>query len=76
MRKVNLTHNDHKKETKKTRPIGTANNSTTRASANCLSDLLEAVANWDDKSYEVISSEDLLYHSKNITKEPRRCNRT
>ena len=42
--KLYLTHKDHKKEKEKTRPIGTANSSNTRAFANSVSDLLEAVA--------------------------------
>ena len=40
-----LSHKDHKKEEGKTRPIGTANSSNTRAFANTVSELLEAVAN-------------------------------
>ena len=67
--KLYLTYKDHKKEARKTRPIGTANSSNTRGFANCVSDLLEAVANSEDKSYEVISSEDLLHSAKNHNKE-------
>ena len=62
--KLYLTHKDHKKEKGKTRPIGTANSSNTRGFANCVSDLLEAVANCDEESFEVISTEDMLHHSK------------
>ena len=62
--KLYLTHKDHKKEEKKMRPIGTANSSNTRGFANCVSDLLEAIANCDEDSYEVISTEDMLHHCK------------
>ena len=67
--KLYLTHKDHKKQAKKTRPIGTANSSNTRGFANCISDLLEAVVNCEEKSYEVISSEDLLHSAKGHNKE-------
>ena len=66
--KLYLTYKDHKKEKRKTRPIGTANSSNTRGFANCISDLLEAVANSEENSYEVISSEDLLHNAKNHNK--------
>ena len=56
-----LTHKDHKKDPGKTRPIGTANCSNTRG---CVSDLLEALANSEEASYEVISSEDLISSTK------------
>ena len=59
--KLYLAHKDHKKEKEKTRPIGTANSSNTRAFANSVSELLEAVANSEDNKFEVISSEDMLY---------------
>ena len=59
-----LTHKDHKKDPGKTRPIGTANCSNTRGFANCVSDLLEALANSEEASYEVISSEDLISSTK------------
>ena len=59
-----LTHKDHKREAAKTRPIGTANSSNTRSYANSVSDLLEPVAASGDEKFEVISSEDLLYHTK------------
>ena len=59
-----LTHKDHKREAAKTRPIGTANSSNTRSYANSVSDLLESVAASGDEKFEVISSEDLLYHTK------------
>ena len=59
--KLYLTHKDHKKEQEKTRPIGTANSSNTRAFANSVSDLLEAVASEREEKYEVISSEDMLH---------------
>ena len=59
-----LSHKDHKKEKEKTRPIGTANSSNTRAFANSVSDLLESVANGGEDKFEVISSEDLLHHAK------------
>ena len=62
--KLYLTHKDHKKEQEKTRPIGTANSSNTRAFANSVSDLLEAVASEREEKYEVISSEDMLYSVK------------
>ena len=62
--KLYLTHKDHKKDPGKTRPIGTANCSNTRGFANCVSDLLEALANSEEESYEVISSEDLISSTK------------
>ena len=62
--KLYLTHKDHKKDPGKTRPIGTANCSNTRGFANCVSELLEALANSEEDSYEVISSEDLLSSTK------------
>ena len=67
--KLYLTHKDHKKEPGKTRPIGTANCSNTRGFANCVSDLLEALANCEENSYEVISSEDLLSSTKEHNNE-------
>ena len=67
--KLYLTHKDHKKDPGKTRPIGTANCSNTRGFANCVSDLLEALANSEEDSYEVISSEDLISSTKNHNKE-------
>ena len=67
--KLYLTHKDHKKENGKTRPIGTANSSNTRGFANCISDLLEAVANCEKKSNKVISSEDLLHSAKGHNRE-------
>ena len=67
--KLYLTHKDHKKEPGKTRPIGTANCSNTRGFANCVSDLLEALANSEENSYEVISSEDLLSSTKEHNNE-------
>ena len=66
-----LTHKDHKKEKAKTRPIGTANSSNTRAYANSVSDLLESVANCGENKFEVISSEDLLYHTKENNRRVR-----
>ena len=60
--KLYLAYKDHKKEAFKTRPIGTACSSNTRAFANSVSDLLESIANSEEKSYEVISTEDLLHH--------------
>ena len=68
-----LTHKDHKKEKEKTRPIGTANSSNTRAYANSISDLLESKANGgeEENRYEVISSEDLLHHTKESNRRVR-----
>ena len=62
--KLYLAYKDHKKEEEKTRPIGTANTSNTRAFANCVSELLESVANGIEDPCEVISSEDMLHHVK------------
>merc|ERR1712020_813271 len=59
--KLYLTYKDHKKEPGKTRPIGTANTSNTRGFANCVSELLEAVASAEVKKFEVISTEDMLH---------------
>ena len=42
--KLYLAYKDHKKEQLKTRPIGTACTSNTRAFANSVSDFLEAIA--------------------------------
>ena len=66
-----LTHKDHKAAPNKTRPIGTANSSNTRAFANSVSDFLEAVANAEEEKTEVISSEDMLHNVNkgNIKKE-------
>ena len=60
--KLYLAYKDHKKESFKTRPIGTACTSNTRAFANSVSDFLESVANSEEHKYEVISTEDLLHH--------------
>ena len=64
-----LMHKDHKKENDKTRPVGTANSSNTRAFANSVSDLLESVAASGDDKFEVISSEDLLHHTKESNRQ-------
>ena len=72
--KLYLSHKDHKKESEKTRPIGTANSSNTRAFANSVSDLLEAVATGEEKKYEVISSEDMLYSMKDHNKKVKELN--
>ena len=66
-----LSYKDHKKEKEKTRPIGTANSSNTRAFANSVSDLLESVANSGEDKFEVISSEDMLYHTKESNERVR-----
>ena len=63
--KLYLVHKDHKTEPDKTRPIGTANSSNTRAFTNSVSDLLEAIANGEKEKSEVISTEDLLHNTKN-----------
>ena len=52
--KLYLAYKDHKKERHKTRPIGTACSSNTRAFANSVSELLESVANCETKKFEVI----------------------
>ena len=70
--KLYLSHKDHKKESEKTRPIGTANSSNTRAFANSVSDLLEAIANSEEMKYEVISSEDMLYNTKTCNQKIRK----
>ena len=62
--KLNLAYKDHKKEPEKTRPIGTANSSNTRAFANSVSDLLESVANSEESNFEAISSEDMIHSTK------------
>ena len=67
--KLYLSFKDHKKEQEKTRPIGTANSSNTRAFANSVSDLLESVANSEQRKFEVISTEDLLHSTKNSNKQ-------
>ena len=67
-----LSYKDHKKEQEKTRPIGTACTSNTRAFANTVSELLEAVANGGENKFEVISSEDLLHHTKKSNQEMRK----
>ena len=61
--KLYLLHKDHKKELK-TRPVGTANSSNTMAFANSVSDLIENIANGEKQKSEVISTEDLLHHTK------------
>ena len=61
--KLYLAYKDHKKERHKTRPIGTACSSNTRAFANSVSELLESVANCETKKFEVISTEDLLHNA-------------
>ena len=73
--KLYLTYKDHKKIPGKTRPIGTANSSNTRGFANCISDLLESVVNCEERSYEVISSEDLLHNAKSHNKEVEKMRR-
>ena len=60
--KLYLAYKDHKKEPFKTRPIGTACTSNTRAYANSVSDFLESLASSEENKYEVISTEDLLHH--------------
>ena len=62
--KLYLVHKDHKKGAVKTRPIGTGNTSNTLGFANSVSDFMESVANCERKKYEVISSEDMLHHTK------------
>ena len=62
--KLYLSFKDHKKGQEKTRPIGTANTSNTRAFANSVSDLLEAVADSEVRKFEVISTEDLMHGVK------------
>ena len=60
--KLYLSYKDHKKEKYKTRPIGTANTSNTLAFANSVSDFLESIASSEERSFEVISTEDLLHY--------------
>ena len=70
--KLYLVHKDHKKEQEKTRPIGTANTSNTRAFANSVSDLLESIANSEKETAEVISTEDLIHNTKKHNIEVKR----
>ena len=67
--KLYLTFKDHKVGAEKTRPIGTANTSNTRGFANSVSDLIESIANGETKSYEVISSEDMLHYVEGHNKK-------
>ena len=56
-----LSYKDHKKVPGKTRPIATGCTSNTLALSNSVSSLVESLANSEERKYEVISSEDLLY---------------
>ena len=66
-----LTYKDHKKEPGKTRPIATGCSSNTLGLSNSLSTFLESVANAEMNKLEVISSEDMLFHTKEHNKKIR-----
>ena len=59
-----LSYKDHKSVPGKTRPIATGCSSNTLALSNSVSTLVEAVASASEEKMEVISSEDMLFHSK------------
>ena len=61
---LSLAYKDHKQEPGSTRPIATGCTSNTIGMSNCVSDLLEAVANSEPDPYEAMSSEDMLYKTK------------
>ena len=67
-----LSYKDHKKEPGKTRPTATACSSDTLALSNSVSLLVESLANTEEEKREVISAENLLYHTKVHNKEIRR----
>ena len=67
-----LSYKNHKKEPGKTRPIATGRSSDTLALSNSVSLLMESLANTEEEKREVISAEDLLYHTKIHNKEVRR----
>ena len=64
-----LSYKNHKKEPGKTRPIATGRSSDTLALSNSVSLLMESLANTEEEKREVISAEDLLYHTKIHNKE-------
>ena len=67
-----LSYKDHKAEPGKTRPIATGCSSNTLALSNSVSSLVEALANAEEEKREVISTEDLIYNTKEHNVEVRR----
>ena len=63
-----LSYKDHKKVPGKTRPIATGCTSNTLALSNSLSNLVESLANAEEKKHEIISTEDLMYNAKSHDK--------
>ena len=62
-------YNDHKKEPGKSRPIVRGNSGNTRGLINSVSNLLESVANSIPNTFEHISSEDMLFSTKEANKK-------
>ena len=67
-----LSYKDHKAEPGKTRPIATGCSSNTLALSNSVSTIVEALANAEEVKREVISTEDMLYNTKEHNKEVKR----
>ena len=64
-----IVYKDHKKEPGKSRPIVTGNSGNTRGLSNSVSNLLESVANSIPNTFERISSEDMLFSTKEANKK-------
>ena len=67
-----LSYKDHKAEPGKTRPIATGCSSNTLALSNSVSTIVEALANAEENKREVISTEDLIYNTKEHNQEVRK----
>ena len=63
-----LVVKDHKKEPGKSRPIVTGNSGHTRGLSNSVSNLLESIASSIPNTFERISSEDMLFSTKEANK--------
>ena len=60
---------DHKKEPRESRPIVTGCSGNTRGLSNSVSNFLESIANSIENKFECISSEDMLFNTKQANKE-------
>ena len=67
-----LSYKDHKAEPGKTRPIATGCSSNTLALSNSVSSLVEALANAEEEKREVISTEDMIYNTKEHNEEVKK----
>ena len=64
-----IVYKDHTNEPGKSRPIVTGNSGKTRGLSNSVANLLESVANSINNTFERISSEDMLYSTKEANKK-------